>query len=290
MGKFENIGIVGLGLIGGSLALDIKKRGIARRVTGFSRRLSTLKKAKERGIIDEYFTDFEEGVKGLDFLVITTSVDAVKDYFLKVRKYKPELLVTDAASVKVKIVGEACAILGKTANFVGSHPMAGSEKSGIDSVKEGLFENKFVIITPCKYTKKENVVTVEDFWSAAGSIPVFLSPGQHDRMLALTSHMPHIIVFTLVSLLGKVKDKETLLKCIGTGFLDTTRIGKSSPELWAEIFTANRENMILWIEEFEKALAGMKKLVNEGSCGKLIKKLNLIKETRERLDEKRKNI
>ncbi len=290
MDRFENIGIAGLGLIGGSLALDIKKRGIARRVTGFSRRLSTLKKAKERGIIDEYFTDFEDGVKGLDFLVITTPVNAVKDYFLKVRKSKPELLVTDAASVKVKIVGEARGILGKNANFVGSHPMAGSEKSGIDAVREGLFENRFVIITPSGYTKKENVSAVKDFWEAAGSIPVFLSPSRHDKILALTSHMPHLIVFTLISLLGKVKDKDLLLKCIGTGFLDTTRIGKSSPELWAEIFTANRKNMILWITEFEKALADMKRIVNGGSCEKLTRKLNLMKTTRERLDEKRKNI
>ncbi|MBN1445937.1 MAG: prephenate dehydrogenase/arogenate dehydrogenase family protein [Candidatus Omnitrophica bacterium] len=290
MDRFENIGVAGLGLIGGSLALEIKKRGIARRVTGFSRRLSTLKKAKERGIIDEYFTDFEEGVKGLDFLIITTPVNVVKDYFAGVKKSRPELLVTDAASVKVKIVREARRILGKDANFVGSHPMAGSEKSGIDAAKEGLFENRFVIITPSKYTGKENVAAVKDFWSAAGSIPVFLSPRRHDRMLALTSHMPHLIVYTLVSLLGKVKDKETLLKCVGAGFLDTTRIGKSSPELWAEIFTANRENMVSWISEFEKALAGMKKIVNSGSCRELAEKLGRMKKMREELDEKRKNI
>jgi len=290
MGKFRNIGIAGLGLIGGSLALEIKKRGIALSVTGFSRRVSTLEKAKTQGLIDEYFANFEEGLQNLDFLIMATPINVMREYFSRIKKNRPELLVTDVASVKEKIVNDASEILGKDANFVGSHPMTGSDRSGIDAVKESLFEKKVVIITPCEYTRKENVASVKDFWESLGSIPVFLSPAHHDRVVALTSHVPHLVVYTLIELLRKAGDMETLLNCIGAGFLDTTRIGKSSPEMWAEIFIANRENIGAWISEFEKALSEIRKVVETGTCEELKRKLDVIRKTREDLDGKRENI
>lgn len=291
MGKFKNIGIAGLGLIGGSLALEIKKRGIAYRVTGFSRKPSTLERAKSRGIIDEYFLDFEKGLNDLDFLVISTPIRVMNDYFTKIRKYNPALLVTDAASIKENIVKDAEAILGKDSNFVGSHPMAGSEKSGIDAVRENLFEKRFVVITPAEHTKEKNVTRVKDFWKSLGAIPVILSPSEHDRLIALTSHLPHLAVYSLISTMAKTAEKnEKLFNCIGTGFLDTTRIGKSNPELWAEIFIANKKNLLFWISEFEKKLLEIKEMLEEENYEKLTGKLNVLKKTREEMDEKRRDI
>jgi prephenate dehydrogenase len=287
MGKFKNIGIVGLGLIGGSIAVEIKKRDIADRVTGFSRRLSTLKKAKERGIIDRYFSDFEKGLGGLELLIITTPIGVIKDYFLKVKRYSPALFVIDVASVKENVVKDAEKILGKDSNFVACHPIAGSEKSGIDAVKENLFKDRFVIITPTEYTKKKNILKVKEFWKLLGAVTVILAPSEHDRLLALTSHLPHLIVYALISLMGKERDRRALLACTGTGFLDTTRVGKSSPDLWAEIFIANRGNIIPWISEFEQVLSDMKELIERGSCKEMSQKLMSLKKAREELDEKK---
>ena len=290
MAEFKNIGIAGIGLIGGSLALEVKKRKIAEKVVGFSRRHSTLEKAKSQGLIDEYFIDFEEGVKNLNLLVIATPVGAVKDYFLKIQKAHPHLLVTDVSSIKEKIVNDALAILGRDSNFVGSHPIAGSDKSGIESVQENLFQGKFAIITPREYTKEENISRIKEFWVALGSEVVLLSPEEHDRLLALTSHFPHFLIFTLILLLEKAEDKEKLLSCIGTGFLDTTRIGKSLPEMWAEIFIANRENLLNILSEFEDNLSEMVRIVRDGNVKELTEKLTGIKKTREELNGKKKHI
>ncbi|MCM8777714.1 MAG: prephenate dehydrogenase/arogenate dehydrogenase family protein [Candidatus Omnitrophica bacterium] len=287
MTLFKTIGITGLGLIGGSLALEIKKRNVAETVVGFSRRHSTLEKAKTQGLIDEYFTNFETGIKNLDLLIIATPVGVIKDYFLRIKKVSPSVLVTDVASVKEKIVNDAVKILGKDSNFVGSHPIAGSDKSGIEAAQRNLFEGKFVIITPCKYTKKENILKIKNFWETIGAKTILISPEEHDRLLALTSHLPHFIVYLLLSLLKENKDRDILLSCIGTGFLDTTRIGKSPPELWAEIFIANRKNLLKHLSEFEKNLSEMTKILKEGNIQKLTEKLISFKKVRDELDGKR---
>jgi len=291
MGRFKNVGIVGLGLIGGSLALEIKKRGIAVCVTGFSKRLSTLKKAKEQGLIDEYLVNFEDGLKDLDFLVIATPINVIKNYFVQIKRCKPALFVIDVASVKERVVKDADAILGWNSNFVSCHPIAGSEKSGIDAVKERLFENKFVIVTPSEHTREENLLKVKEFWRLLGSIPVIMSPSEHDRLLALTSHLPHLVVYSLISLVEESGEKrERLSNCIGTGFLDTTRIGKSSPELWTEIFMANKKNLFFWISKFEQNLSEIKEMLGKNSCEKLTEKLKILKQIREELDEKGRDI
>lgn len=286
MEKFKNIGIVGLGLLGGSLAFEIKKRNISQRITGFSRRKETLEKAISEKLIDEYFLNFDEGIKDIDFLILATPIKIVSEYFLKIGKQKTSFLITDVASVKKKIVEDATRFLGKDNNFVPSHPMAGSEKSGIEAKKEDLFEGKNVIITPTKDTKKENLLKVNSFWESLGAKTILLSPAEHDYFIGLTSHLPHILVYALLSLFEKNDKKDILFRCAGTGFFDTTRIGKSNSQLWADIFLANRENLFLWIEEFEKALNEMKHLLKDASYEVLNLKLNNIKRLREEADEK----
>lgn len=285
MAQFKNIGIVGLGLIGGSIAIEIKRRKIALSVTGFSRRVATLKKAKEDGLIDGYFENFEEGLGNLDFLILATPVEAVKDYLARISREKSPVLVTDVASVKEKIVKEASDILGPGNNFVASHPMAGSEKSGLTAARENLFEQKVVIITPGEGTKKENIEKVRGFWESLGAKTFFLAPSEHDRLIALTSHVPHLIVYSLIALLKEGGNQKILLNLLGTGFLDTTRIGKSSPGLWAEIFFANKGNICLWLDAFEKILEEMKESLRSDSREKLETRLNELKSLREKADE-----
>lgn len=287
MARFKNVGVVGLGLIGGSIALEIKKRGISEKVTGFSRRIETLEKAKKVGWIDAYFQNFEDGLKDLDFLILATPIDTIKEYFLKINRQKSSVVFTDVASVKEKIVNEAMAILGENSNFVPSHPLAGSEKSGIDAVKENLFEKKYVIITPYKNIKENHIRLVKDFWESLGGKTFFLSPAEHDRLIGLTSHLPHLIVYSLISLIEKSGSEHgQLFRCMGSGFLDTTRIGKSNPELWADIFIANKRNICMWIDEFENVLKEMKVIIEDGSSEKLKMMLNNLKSLREKADEK----
>jgi len=287
MARFKNVGVVGLGLIGGSIALEIKKRGISEKVTGFSRRIETLEKAKKVGWIDAYFQNFEDGLKDLDFLILATPIDTIKEYFLKINRQKSSVVFTDVASVKEKIVNEAMAILGENSNFVPSHPLAGSEKSGIDAVKENLFEKKYVIITPYKNIKENHIRLVNDFWESLGGKTFFLSPAEHDRLIGLTSHLPHLIVYSLISLIEKSGSEHgQLFRCMGSGFLDTTRIGKSNPELWADIFIANKRNICMWIDEFENVLKEMKVIIEDGSSEKLKMMLNNLKSLREKVDEK----
>lgn len=291
MAKFKNIGIAGLGLIGGSLALEIRKRRLACRVTGFSRSFSTLKKAKASGFIDGYCTDFREGLDDLDLLVVATPIRVMNDYFVGVRERNPELLVTDVASIKETVVRDAEAILGKNSNFVGSHPMAGSERSGIESIRLGLFERRFAVITPSKHTKKKNVTRIKEFWKSLGSVPVILSPVEHDRFVAFTSHLPHAAIFSLIWLVEKAgKHDGRLFDCVGSGFLDTTRIGKSNPQLWTEIFIGNRKNLVSCICEFERMLAAMKKMLREGDYEQLVARLEVLKRTREEMDEKKRSV
>ena len=283
MEEFGNIGVVGLGLIGGSLCIDIKKRKIANKVIGFSRRISTLKKAKSAGIIDEFYSDFNQGIKNLDFIIISTPINVIKDYFLLIKKTKPEILITDVASIKEKVVKDAERILGKKNNFIGSHPITGSEKSGIEWCQEGLFDGKVVVVTPSKFSNEKALRKVKKFWKLLGSKVILLSPKKHDYILGLTSHLPHFIVFSLLKTIGKIKYKDF----VGGGFKDTTRIGKSNPELWTEIFFENKKNLLYWIEKFEENLNKLKNELIEEKIEKLKKELEKIKREREKFDEQK---
>lgn len=161
---FKKVGIIGIGLIGGSICIDIKRKGIAERVIGYSRRIETIEKAIKKKIIDEYSEKVEEVIKNVDFLILSTPIGALEEYFKIIKKVNPEVFFTDVSSVKKIVCDKVKKIIGKRAKFVGSHPIAGSEKSGIEFAKEGLFENKVIIITPTKNTERILKERVKDFW------------------------------------------------------------------------------------------------------------------------------
>ena len=290
MVDFKRIGIIGIGLIGGSIGLEIKKRKIAEEVVGYSRKFETMEKGIERGIIDRYYNTPEEIIKNVDFLIIATPVNAVEKYIRIINKINPKIFFTDVASVKKIICKKVENILGKKTNFIGSHPISGSEKSGIESAKEGLFENKVVIITPTKNTNKKIKKKVKFFWEKLGSRVIEMSPEKHDEILAFTSHLPHFLIYVLLYV-GFKNNKKILKSCFGSGFLDTTRIGKSNYEMWADIFTSNKRNLLRWIEKYEKELRNFKKYLETEEIKILIKLLEKSKLYREKLeDEKKSNI
>lgn len=283
MSEFRKIGIIGIGLIGGSIGIEIKKRKVADHVIGYSRKLETMEKAVKRGIIDRYFTNPEEVISEADFLILTTPIGVLKEYFRIIKKVKPDIFFTDVASVKKNVCDSALKILGSKSNFIGSHPIAGSEKSGIDAARESLFENKVIILTPTKWTKRKAKEITKKFWENLGGKVIFMTPENHDKILGFTSHLPHFLVYVLLSLGNKFNSK-IMKNCFGTGFLDTTRIGKSECNMWVEIFENNKKNLNFWISLFEKEMKEFKKTLNKNNSEKLLELLKQGKSFREKIE------
>lgn len=278
---FKKVGIIGIGLIGGSICIDIKRKGVAERVIGYSRRIETIEKAIKKKIIDEYSEKVEEVIKNVDFLILSTPIGALEEYFKIIKKVNPEVFFTDVSSVKKIVCDRVKKIIGKRAKFVGSHPIAGSEKSGIEFAKEGLFENKVIIITPTKNTERILKERVKDFWERLGGKVIEMSPEKHDRILGFTSHLPHFLIFVLLSLAKKNKISKDFY---GSGFMDTTRIGKSNPEMWTDIFFSNKKNILKYLDMFEKELRVLKNLLKEDKIYKLREILEKGKSYREKIE------
>ncbi len=282
MENLKTIGIIGLGMIGGSICVDLKRKHIFEKVIGYSRNIQTMKKALKMGIIDQFCENPEEIIRGVDFLILSTPINVIEGYLILINKIRPDIFFTDVASVKEIVCKKVDEIIGKKSNFIGSHPISGSEKKGIDSIKEGLFENKLVVITPTKNTKKNVKEIVKKFWEKLGSRVIEMEPKKHDKILGFTSHLPHFLVYVLLYV-GE-KNKKILDGCFGSGFLDTTRIGKSNPEMWIDIFFANKKNLTKWIEIFERELKIFKKFLNDDKINELFEALNKSKLFREGIE------
>jgi len=239
MVQSQRIGIVGLGLLGGSIGLALHKKAIAAEVCGFTRRRETLEWALNHKIITEGFIDFSEFLKRIDFLVLAAPVLTNLHYLEEIHRLKPELVCTDVGSTKEKIVKRADQLWGEKSGFVGAHPIAGSEKSGIRYACDDLFADRIVILTPGHSSRQGAVMQVRDFWQGLGGTIITMDAARHDVIVARTSHLPHVAAFILCRILqDKINDAD-YLACIGNGFRDATRIAKSDAEVWTEIFLTN---------------------------------------------------
>ncbi|HOV21102.1 MAG TPA: prephenate dehydrogenase [bacterium] len=286
MNDFKKIGIVGLGLIGGSIGKTIKKKSSKITVYGISRRQATLIKAKEENIIDEYFLNFDEIVENSELLVLCTPIDKIEYYFRKIKQTGKNIYLTDVASVKKRIVEKGEKILGPLFPYVGSHPMAGSEETGLFASSDNLFEGKNVIITPTKSSDKNVVKKIENFWQFLGANTFFLTPSEHDKFVSLTSHLPHFLVFQFLKIISQEKEKKKIEKCIGPGFLDSTRIGKSNVEMWTEIFLNNKENILRGISKLQKEIEKTKKYLKANNKEKILKEFEKGNKWRNSIEKK----
>ncbi len=250
MSLFKKIAIIGTGLIGGSLALVIKKKNLAQRVVGFSRRKETITRALKAGIIDEGSQSLNI-IKGADFVILATPVDVILDLAPKIAKIiGNEAIVTDVGSTKEKIVLKLDKVFK---NFIGSHPLAGSEKRGVANARPEIFQDSLCILTPTKKSKGAIVGKLKKFWKSTGARTVTLSPDKHDQVLGFVSHLPHAVAF---SLMGSVPKEH--LKFAASGLRDSTRIAGSDAEVWSEIFLSNQKNLLKSIEDFEKNILRFK--------------------------------
>ncbi|MBU0605798.1 MAG: prephenate dehydrogenase/arogenate dehydrogenase family protein [Candidatus Omnitrophica bacterium] len=239
MAQFNKIAIIGVGLIGGSIGLAIKKSGCAREVIGVFHREVTLKKALKCKAVDSGVMNVADGVRAADLIIIAAPVHLIPALAARAMKNaKPGAIITDAGSTKEWIVNKIEKTPGKPANvyFVGSHPMAGSEHAGVRFAREDLFEESPCIVTRTPRTDPGALAQISRFWRSLGGRIKVMSPREHDRTVSLISHLPHVVAFSLA---GAVPVKE--MACAAEGFRDTTRVASSDPELWADIFLTNRK-------------------------------------------------
>jgi cyclohexadieny/prephenate dehydrogenase len=238
--KIDTLTIVGVGLIGGSIGLAAKRRGLVGRIHGVGRTQDNLDVALRAGAIDSGSLDLVDKMEQADLVVFCTPVDRIAEQVLAAAPCcKPGALLTDAGSTKAEIVRRVENDLPARVSFVGSHPLAGSEKRGAEYADAGLFQNRLAVVTPTPRTKAEAVTHTRAFWEALGSRVKVMSPEDHDRALAFTSHVPHLLASALAGALPA-----DLFELTATGFRDTTRVAAGDPELWTAIFAANRTAML----------------------------------------------
>lgn len=250
MRLFNKVAILGTGLIGGSLALVMKKKGLARKIIGVSRHKKNLILAKKIGAIDKGSLKLNI-IKGADLLVLATPVDVIMNSAKPISKIiGKDCLVIDVGSTKKEIVGRLNKFFP---NYLGTHPLAGSEKRSIVYADPDIFKDSVCILTPTKNTKSKVLDKIKKLWSEAGAKVVSLTPEMHDKILSFTSHLPHLAAF---SLMNAIPDKH--LRFTATGLRDTTRIAGSDSALWTSVFLSNRNNLLDAISVLEKELSKIK--------------------------------
>jgi len=287
---FNQAAIIGVGLIGGSLGMILRRKGLASRVIGVGRRIENLKTAVQLGAIDRYVVDPKDGVKDADLVVLATPVDTY-DRHLKewASCLKPGTIVTDVGSVKGGLVEESERVMPADVHFVGAHPIAGKEKTGVVAASEQLFAGARCILTPTKRTNPLALEQVCIMWQETGSIVLTMDPHLHDKILGAVSHLPHVAAFALMNALIDIRAQVPALDLAGHsggGLRDTTRIAASSPEMWRDIFLWNRDNLTAFIEAYERSLGELKRLIRTGDAAGIEKALERAKQEREKFPAK----
>ena len=279
----DRLCVVGLGLLGGSVARAVRERGLAREIVAVGRRASSLEPALRAGVVDRATTDLAAGVAGTDFCLLATPVTALEGQLAAVWAALPgHALVTDVGSTKGRIVETAEALAAqRPLAFVGSHPMAGSERAGFAEARADLFHGATVILTPTERTPPDAVARVRGFWEALGGRVILLDPTTHDRAVAAVSHLPHLVADALVD--AVLRMDPSFLDVAARGFRDTTRIAASSPEIWREIFQDNRAALGEAVAAFRKSLDHLEGVIASGDDAAVEAELARIKQAREAL-------
>jgi cyclohexadieny/prephenate dehydrogenase len=283
---FEKVCIVGLGLIGGSIGLAIKRSNISNQITGYARSNSTLERAIELGLVDSVKDNLKDAVNNSDLVILATPLSTFRELVEEMSPFlKKGCIITDTGSAKLTVIEDLKDILPNGVEFVPGHPIAGTEESGPDAGFTELFDNRWCILTPTEDNSSNAVDLVKDFWESIGSKVEIMDPMHHDKVLAITSHIPHLIAFNIVGTannLANVTEKEVVKYSAG-GFRDFTRIAASDPKMWSDIFTYNSDAVLEMLDLFSNDLAKLKAAV-------IKKDSDLLFSNFEKTREVRKNI
>ena len=263
---FNKVCIIGLGLIGGSIGLSLKRLNSSSQVVGYAKTKLTLKRAVERGLVDKVEENLINAVNDADFVILATPLSMFKSIIGEISPFLKEgCIISDTGSAKLSVIKELKNIIPGNIEFVPGHPIAGTEESGPDSGFAELFDNRWCILTPTEDNTSNAIHLVKKFWESLGSKVEIMEPSHHDKVLAITSHIPHLIAFNIVGTannLANVTEKEVVKYSAG-GFRDFTRIAASDPKMWSDIFTYNSEAVLEMLELFSNDLSKLKDAVSK---------------------------
>lgn len=283
---FKKLCIIGVGLMGGSIACAARKQNLCQSIVGLGRESGrkNLQLAKRRGVIDEFYVDTHSAVENADLVIIATPVGSFENIFSQLKPYwSDQAIYSDAGSTKLSVIAAVENIFGKVPdNFVPAHPIAGAEQSGVTAAKADLFNNKRLILTPLKGTSKSAIDKMRLFWQGIGSSVSIMDVEHHDAVLAATSHLPHILAYALVDLLGKTDEQVEIFKYAAGGFKDFTRIASSDPTMWMDICTANRDKLIPLIKQYQRELDQMMAMLEANDSQLLFETFTNAKHARQR--------
>ncbi|ORU92596.1 MAG: prephenate dehydrogenase [Cycloclasticus sp. symbiont of Poecilosclerida sp. N] len=251
---FNKICIIGVGLIGGSIARASRKNKLCKEIIGFGRSEQHLQKAVELGVIDGYELSLPEAAKGADIVVICSPVGSYLSIFQALKPlWSSSCLYTDAGSTKGSVIDALASVFNSVpSNFVPAHPIAGSENNGVEASCDDLFNAKRVILTPLEITCEKATKSCNEWWEGMGAVVATMTPDHHDEVFAATSHLPHVLAFSLVELLKNKQDEQEFFEYAAGGFKDFTRIASSDPEMWSDICLANRQQLLKIMKELQQ--------------------------------------
>ena len=272
---FKKVCIIGCGLIGSSIARAIKKHGLSKKVVSSNRSESINKKVIELKIVDEASSDTKKICKDSDLIIISTPLSSYEEVILKIKNsLKSGSILTDVGSVKENIISLVEKNVPENISWISSHPIAGTEESGPEAGFYELFKNKWCILTPSKKSKDKDIKLLETFWKKLGSKVDMMNAKQHDYILSITSHIPHLIAYNIVNTALSVQDKKEsdVVKYSAGGLRDFTRIAASNPIMWRDVFIQNKRNTSKMIDKFIESLEDLKKAI-ESEDGKKLEQI-----------------
>lgn len=280
----ERLAVIGVGLIGGSLARALREAGAVKEIVGCGRGRGNLEKALELGVIDRYCHDPGEAVAGADMVFVAVPLGAMRATFAAMQAHlSPDAVITDAGSAKASVVEDCRAACGALPpGFVPGHPIAGTERNGVEASFAGLFRNRRVILTPLGETDEAAVARVQAMWRLCGAEVNRMTVEHHDEVLAATSHLPHMLAFGLVDALARMKQNDEIFRYAAGGFRDFTRIASSNPVMWRDICIANSEALSRMLARFADEMKDLAETIARGDADHLLEIFARAKAARDR--------
>lgn len=283
---FKRLCIIGVGLIGGSIARSARGNGLATQIVGLGgeQQLADLETAKQLGVLDEYYLNAGDALQDSDFVIIATPVGAVPDVIKALAPHwQTHTIYSDACSTKQSVISAVEQVFGYIPdNYIPAHPIAGAERSGVTASSAELFKNRRLILTPLVNSDAALVAKVKQFWENMGSSVSFMSAEHHDTILAATSHFPHLLAFALVGLLGKKDEQREIFKYAAGGFKDFSRIASSDPTMWLDICIANKKELIPLITQFQQELSKIQHMLVENQPQAIFETFTYARNARQR--------
>jgi cyclohexadieny/prephenate dehydrogenase len=283
---FDTVSIIGIGLIGSSIARGIKKHNIANKVVGYAKTLETREKAMDLGYMDQVFDSANDAIKDADLVILCVPVGANRDIMIEISDNLSEgTILTDVGSVKAEVIKQLNDIIPDRVSFIPAHPIAGTEFSGPEAGFAELFDHKWCVLTPYEKSKKQDIKKVKNFWERLGMNVDEMSPEYHDLVLAITSHIPHLIAYNIVGTatnLAEITRKEVTKYAAG-GFRDFTRIASSDPIMWRDIFLNNQEAVLEMLDKFSDDLSSLREAIKKKDGKELQKYFTKTRDIRKRI-------